>query len=188
LRSVSSLFIVQEDAMKSGKWLLVVLALIGMAFWGCQKKVTKVETQPEPKPPVVETPPLKPVDDFSPVVDLDAELRQILQTIYFDFDKSDLRPDAISKLEAIARYLQAHPSVRVLAEGHCDERGSAEYNMGLGENRAKAVKKYLTSYGIDAGKLETTSYGKERLVKMGCGADDMCHEANRRVEWQVLAK
>jgi peptidoglycan-associated lipoprotein len=136
--------------MKSGKWLLVVLALIGMAFWGCQKKVTKVETQPEPKPPVVETPPLKPVDDFSPVVDLDAELRQILQTIYFDFDKSDLRPDAISKLEAIARYLQAHPSVRVLAEGHCDERGSAEYNMGLGENRAKAVKKYLTSYGIDA--------------------------------------
>ena len=162
--------------MKLGKWLLVVLALIGMAFWGCQKKVTKVETPPEPKPPVVETP-IKPVEDFTPVVDLDAELRQVLQTIYFDFDKYDLRPDAISKLEAIARYLQLHPTVRVLAEGHCDERGSSEYNMGLGENRAKAVKKYLTSYGIDAGKLETTSYGKERLVRMGCGADDLCHSA-----------
>jgi peptidoglycan-associated lipoprotein len=163
--------------MKSGKWLLLVLAVIGMAFWGCQKKVTKVEIPPpEPKPPIVETPPLKPVEDFTPIVDLDAELRQVLQTIYFDFDKFDLRPDAISRLEAIARYLQGHPTVRVLAEGHCDERGSAEYNMGLGENRAKTVKKYLTSYG------------KERLIKMGCGADDMCHEANRRVEWQVLAK
>jgi peptidoglycan-associated lipoprotein len=175
--------------MKIGKWLIVTVAVIGMALSGCQKKVTKVEAPPpEPPPPVVETPPLKPVEDFTPVVDLDAELRQVLQTIYFDFDKYDLRPDAISKLENIARYLQMHPSVRVLAEGHCDERGSSEYNMGLGENRAKAVKKYLTSYGIDAMKVETTSYGKERLVKIGCGADDFCHEANRRVEWQVLAK
>ncbi|MBN1129977.1 MAG: OmpA family protein [Chitinispirillaceae bacterium] len=175
--------------MKNVRSFLILAAMAGMVLWGCQKKVTKVETPPpEPKPPVVETVPVKPVEDFTPVVDLDAELRNILQTIYFDYDKYTLRSDAISKLEAIARYLQQHPTVRVLAEGHCDERGSSEYNMGLGENRAKAVKKYLTSYGIDAGKVETTSYGKERLMKMGCGSDDMCHEGNRRVDWQVLAK
>jgi peptidoglycan-associated lipoprotein len=174
--------------MKSGKSVFLLLAILCMVMWGCQKKVTKVETPPEPKPPVVEAPePVKPVEDFIPI-DIDAELRRILQTVYFDFDKYDLRPDAISRLETIAKYLQEHTTVRVLAEGHCDERGSAEYNMGLGENRARAVKNYLTSYGIDAGRVETTSYGKERLVKIGCGADDMCHEANRRVEWQVLAK
>ncbi|MBN2037798.1 MAG: OmpA family protein [Chitinispirillaceae bacterium] len=174
--------------MKSGKIVFLLLTILCMVMWGCQKKVTKVETPPEPKPVVVEPPePVKPVEDFIPI-DIDAELRRILQTIYFDFDKYDLRPDAISSLETIAKYLQEHPTVRVLAEGHCDERGSAEYNMGLGENRARAVKNYLTSYGIDGGKVETTSYGKERLAKIGCGADDMCHEGNRRVEWQVLAK
>ena len=174
--------------MKSLKILSIVAIAIALGLAGCQKKVTKIETPP-PEPKVVEEPkPVPPVEEFKPVEDLDAQLRAVLQTIYFDFDKYDLRPDAISKLEAIARYLQEHQTVRVLAEGHCDERGSSEYNMGLGENRAKAVKKYLTSYGIDASRLETTSYGKERPARSGCGADDMCHQENRRVEWQVLAK
>ncbi len=60
--------------------------------------------------------------------------------------------------------------------------------MGLGENRARAVKNYLTSYGISADRIETTSYGEERPSRTGCGSDDSCHQMNRRVEWQVLAK
>jgi peptidoglycan-associated lipoprotein len=173
------------------KWfkiLSVALVAISFAFTGCQKKVTKVEPTPEP-PPVYEepAPPPPPTDAFVPE-DMDAQLRELLQPIYFDFDKYDLRPDAISKLERIASFLRDHSSVRVLAEGHADERGSSEYNMGLGENRSRAIKNYLNSYGISSGQSETTSYGEERPSRSNCGSDDDCHSSNRRVEWQVLAK
>jgi len=179
--------------MKALQTLLIFLVVITVGLVGCSKKVTKIEAPlPEPKPSAVAPEPEKPkpqppVEQFVPV-DLDAQMREILQTVYFDFDKYDLRPDAIDVLGKIAGFLQEHKTVRLLAEGHCDERGSSEYNMGLGENRAKAVKKYLTSYGIAADRLETTSYGKERLVKLNCGADDNCAQANRRVEWKALAK
>ena len=155
-----------------------------------QKKITKIEPLPEPPKPIVipaPEPPPPPVEQFVPI-DLDAQLREVLQTVYFDFDKYDLRPDAISSLGKIAAFMQEHKTVRLLAEGHCDERGSSEYNMGLGENRAKAVKKYLVSYGITGDRVETTSYGKERPAQMNCGADDNCNEKNRRVEWKALAK
>jgi peptidoglycan-associated lipoprotein len=172
---------------------IIMISFIAMSFVvGCQKKVTKVEAPPPPPPPPaveaprpIPTPP--PVEEFKPI-DIGPELQKVLQTIYFDFDKYDLRPDAIGKLGPVAKFLQDHPQVRVLAEGNCDERGSSEYNMGLGENRAKAVKKYLVSYGIAADKIETTSYGKERPARLNCGADETCNEANRRVEWKVLAK
>jgi peptidoglycan-associated lipoprotein len=75
-----------------------------------------------------------------------------------------------------------------MAQGHADERGSSEYNMGLGENRAGAVRSYLTSYGITTDRVETTSYGEERPVSFNCNSDDNCHSQNRRVEWQVLSK
>jgi peptidoglycan-associated lipoprotein len=150
---------------------------------------------PEPTPaapvetPKVQTPPPAPApEEFKPIEDIDAAARQALATVYFDFDKYDLRSDAVASLGITAKFLQDHATFRVLAEGNCDERGSEEYNMGLGEKRAKAVKKYLTSYGISADRIETTSYGKERPVKTGCGSDDACNQANRRVEWKVLAK
>jgi peptidoglycan-associated lipoprotein len=148
---------------------------------------------PESKPPApvetpkVETPTPPPPEEFKPV-DMDAEALKALQTVYFDFDKYDLRSDAVASLGIAAKFLQDHVSFRVLAEGNCDERGSEEYNMGLGEKRAKAVKQYLTSYGISGDRIETTSYGKERLARTGCGNDDACNQANRRVEWKVLAK
>jgi peptidoglycan-associated lipoprotein len=170
---------------------MIAFIAIGMGIAGCQKKVTKVTAPPEQPKPAVTPPapqkPLAPLEEFKPI-DMDAEIRDALQTIYFDFDRYDLRPDAVGRLEIIAKYLQEHTTLRVLAEGHCDERGSSEYNMGLGENRAKAAKKYLTSYGINPDRLETTSYGKEKLARTGCGGDDACNQANRRVEWKVLVK
>lgn len=75
-----------------------------------------------------------------------------------------------------------------MAQGHADERGSSEYNMGLGENRSKSVKNYLTSYGISSDRIEVTSYGEERPAQSDCGNDENCHQMNRRVEWLVLAK
>jgi peptidoglycan-associated lipoprotein len=173
------------------KALLLAAMTISTGFIDCQKKVTKVESPaPVTEKPATETakpPPLAPLEEFKPI-DMDAQAREALQTIYFDFDKYDLRPDAITKMETIAKFLQEHTTLRVLAEGHCDERGSSDYNMALGENRADAAKRYLVSYGIDPHRLETTSYGKERPVRTGCGNDEVCNQANRRVEWKVLAK
>jgi peptidoglycan-associated lipoprotein len=176
------------------KTALFTMIIIGIGlFSGCQKKVTKVEApaptaaKPSAAPEAPKPEALPPLEEFKPI-DMDAQIREALQTVYFDFDKYDLRSDAVSRLEIVARYLQEHKTLRVLAEGHCDERGSSEYNMGLGENRARAVKKYLVSYGINQARLEITSYGKERLAKPGCGDDDFCNQANRRVEWKVLVK
>jgi peptidoglycan-associated lipoprotein len=177
--------------MSKNKLILAVAVLVScLLFVGC----------PKPPPPVVETPPPvtapapepepipTPVEPPPFVEDITAQLQAVLQTIYFDFDKYDLTPDAISKLGTIASFISSHPQVRLMAEGHCDERGSSEYNMGLGENRAKAVKNYLSSYGVSSDRIETTSYGEERTVRQNCGDDESCNGANRRVEWQILAK
>jgi peptidoglycan-associated lipoprotein len=171
--------------------MVVAIIALSIGLTGCQKKLTKVAVPQETKPAVAQQPKaqatLPPLEEFKPI-DVDAQVREVLQTVYFDFDKYDLRPDAIGRLEIVAKFLKEHESFRILAEGHCDERGSSEYNMGLGENRAKAVKKYLSSYGINPDRIETTSYGKEKLARTGCGSDDACNQANRRVEWKVLVK
>lgn len=174
------------------RFAFVALIAFSIALTGCSKKVTKVEPTPEPTPPPPKVqpqptpPPPPPVEE--PKEDISGQLQKILQPIYFDFDRSELRPEGISLLETIANFLKEHPAVRLMAEGNADERGSSEYNMGLGENRAKAVKNYLTSYGIAADRIETTSYGRERPARPNCGEDDSCHAMNRRVEWQVLSK
>jgi peptidoglycan-associated lipoprotein len=185
----------QEEPMKKYSQIaMLIVTAASLGFVGCHHAAKMPQPAlPESKPPTpVETPKVtKPIppppEEFKPI-DMDAEARKALQTVYFDFDKYDLRSDAVASLGIAAKFLQDHASFRVLAEGNCDERGSEDYNMGLGEKRAKAVKQYLTSYGINADRIETTSYGKERPVKTGCGSDDACNQANRRVEWKVLAK
>jgi peptidoglycan-associated lipoprotein len=170
--------------------LIFVIALMIMLS-GCQKKTARIETIPQPPPaaeaPKTETPLQTPETTVFTPIDMEDAQRRLFLTVYFDFDRYDIRPDAIAIMERIAPFLKENPSVRVLAEGNCDERGSSEYNMVLGENRAKAVKRYLTSYGIDERKIETSSYGKERLARTGCADNESCHQLNRRVEWQVLA-
>jgi peptidoglycan-associated lipoprotein len=87
-----------------------------------------------------------------------------LKEIYFDFDKSNIRPGDAKILDASAGYLKANPNQLVLIEGHCDERGTIEYNLALGERRAKAAMNYLVAQGIDASRFTLISYGKERPV------------------------
>ncbi len=87
--------------------------------------------------------------------------------VYFDFDKSDIRPEYIDLLRAHAEYLVSHPLVKLTIEGHCDERGSREYNIGLGERRANAVKRFLEAEGVDPAQLNTISYGEERPEAFG---------------------
>jgi peptidoglycan-associated lipoprotein len=87
--------------------------------------------------------------------------------VLFDFDKADLKEEGKKSCQAVAEYLKKNPKAKVLIEGHCDERGSAEYNLALGERRAVAVKNYLVSLGAPKGAISTVSFGKERPVDPG---------------------
>lgn len=98
--------------------------------------------------------------------------------IFFDFDKSDLRPDAIETLNRQSDWLRSFPSVTVTIEGHCDERGTREYNLALGERRAASARQYLESTGISGGRLDTISYGKERPAVLG--SNEAAWAQNRR--------
>ena len=121
--------------------------------------------QPPPPPPVVtET--------------LEEAFAKSVRDVYFDYDKSDVRDDQKSTLADAASFLKANSSVKFSIEGHCDERGSEEYNLGLGDRRATAVKNYLISLGIDAGRINPISYGKERPQCREASED--CSQKNRR--------
>ena len=102
------------------------------------------------------------------------------RVIYFDFDKSDIRPEFRDIVQAHATYLSQNANVSVTLEGHTDERGSREYNIGLGERRANAVKNVLMLQGASGSQIETVSYGEERAVAMG--HDEQSWSQNRRVE------
>lgn len=103
---------------------------------------------------------------------------QEVKDAYFDYDKADIRADARDALGQTADFLRKYPQVKVTIEGHCDERGSTEYNLALGDRRAHAVKEYLVSLGISADRLNTISYGKEK--PFCTEASEACYQQNRR--------
>jgi len=110
--------------------------------------------------------------------DRDKIFLEKVKDAYFDLDKADIRPDARVALSATAEVLRAYPDIKATIEGHCDERGSTEYNLGLGDRRATAVKQYLVSLGISADRLSTVSYGKEKPF---CNEPtEPCYQQNRR--------
>lgn len=99
-------------------------------------------------------------------------------TVHFDYDKYDIKDEDRGMLQRQATWLQKYPSVRVTVEGHCDERGTREYNLALGARRANAVKEYLVSVGVSSSRVDTISYGKERPVCTE--SDESCWAQNRR--------
>lgn len=112
------------------------------------------------------------------------EIASQFGVVYFDFDSAQINPGERSKVEAVAAYLRDNSGVGVIVEGHCDERGSNEYNLALGERRALAVRAYLVSLGVDAARIQTKSYGEERPVAMG--HDESAWSQNRRAEFQLF--
>jgi peptidoglycan-associated lipoprotein len=109
-----------------------------------------------------------------------------LKDVYFDFDKYDIRPDAARILDANATWLKANPGNLVLIEGHCDERGTAEYNLALGERRAKSTMNYLVGQGVAASRITVISYGKER--PLCTEKTEACWAMNRRAHHLVKAQ
>ena len=106
-----------------------------------------------------------------------------LKDIFFDFDKSNIRDDAKPNLAEDVQWLKTTPAAQITIEGHCDERGTAEYNLGLGERRAKAARDYLVAAGIDAKRLKMISFGKERPFVLG--HDESAWRWNRRAHFVV---
>ena len=171
--------------------LVLAFALVTvLSLSSCAKKVGKVEepmkpaVTPAPPPPppapakAPEVPPTKPVEDAT-------AMRQAVQAfesthVYFDFDKADIKAEAKPVLEKKAEFLRANSQYKVTLEGHCDERGTNEYNMALGDRRAKAVMKYLNALGISANRMSTISYGEERPADPG--HNESAWAKNRRAE------
>jgi peptidoglycan-associated lipoprotein len=114
----------------------------------------------------------------APEPDLNDLFLKEVRDAYFDFNKADVRPDARQALTKTADFLRNYPQFRVTVEGHCDERGSTEYNLALGDRRASAVKQYLVSLGISADRISTVSFGKEKPF---CTEhNETCWQQNRR--------
>ncbi|MBN2347178.1 MAG: peptidoglycan-associated lipoprotein Pal [Candidatus Aminicenantes bacterium] len=176
------------------KWLLVMLAFSLILMLGaCAKKAAKVEPVQEPvvekvEEPVakVEKPVLSEEEIFQQKSLEELNKDQILKRIHFDFDKYTIRDDMKSILQANADWLLKFPSVEILVEGHCDERGTIEYNIALGEKRAEAAKNYLVSLGMTASKIKIISYGKSKPLVQG--VDEATYFQNRRAEFVITKK
>ena len=164
-----------------GTLSILVVIFITMSFSGgcCPKKKVATAAPPPPAPaaqaPVVkEAPPPPP-----PVVE-----KMTFEPIYFDFDKSNLKPPAIAKLDKIGDWMSKDSTARITIEGNCDERGTNEYNFALGDRRANSAKQYLVNLGISADRLSTISYGEERPADPG--HDEAAWAKNRRDEFKLM--
>ncbi len=207
-RHCASFYVKQELGMK--KSMVTLLAGISMAALlagGCANKdVVKKEEAVVPAASTAKVEPAMPASDVivadkivQPIPEPAAPVQQEVvaasppaaapairfETVYFDFDKSDLRQDARDVLSKNAEaILKSMSAGKIQIEGHCDERGSAEYNMALGEKRANSVLKYLTTLGVKAEKLSVISYGKEKPAVNG--GDEAAWAKNRRAEFAVV--
>lgn len=152
----------------NGRTSTLVLSGLLLAFAlsaGCasRKQVTTAEPAPPPPPPTQTKPETPPPTPPPPP----EKPKLTLQDAFFDFDDFSLRSDAKAVLDTDAKYMEQNAGASIVIEGHCDERGSVEYNLALGEKRARAAKDYLVSYGIAASRMSTISYGKERPFDPG---------------------
>ena len=129
---------------------------------------------------------LDPVTDQEETISETSPESNELQEIYFDFDESRIKQSEFSKLENLADLLRENNQYDVLIEGHCDERGSVQYNLALGEKRAQSIKDYLVASGVEPSRITTISFGKERPVSLN--HDEVAWSKNRRGNFVIIAK
>ncbi|MBL0209582.1 MAG: OmpA family protein [Holophagaceae bacterium] len=180
--------------MRSVRTLLVLGASLGLVtVLGCKKPEPTPEpppstvVKPEPPPAEVKTAPVdttKPVDmSAAKYAEFQKAASAALKDINFDFDRSDIRDADKPKLQTIASFMKAFGSARITIEGHCDERGTVEYNLALGERRAFAAQNYLSGLGVNRERVGTISYGKEKPKVVG--SNEESYFVNRRDEFKL---
>lgn len=196
----------RKDMKTTSLTSLLILALaLSLAATGCRKKpvdVTNLPNHPRTGAPGGGTTPLdrggqlQPTDIPTTGIALPTNLqnwqethnqfREILaaHTVHFDYDSPVVKSSEKPHVQAVADYLRGAPGDALLVEGHCDERGTEEYNRSLGERRALAIREALIAAGADGMKITTISYGKDRKINLG--ADEASHAQNRRGEFVVL--
>lgn len=160
-----------------GKKILLSLALAALAglSFGCGSKQTA-------STPAAASSGMR---DDSAIRELtEPERVTIAEKVYFEFDRAEIKPEGREILTRKAPIIKNRPKIKVLVEGHCDERGTPEYNMALGDRRAKAAQKFLVNLGVSASQLETISYGEERPAVMG--HNESAWSQNRRAEFKAV--
>jgi peptidoglycan-associated lipoprotein len=175
-----------ERVMKKLTMVMVVLAFAFgtmLTLNSCAKKQIGTGEMAKPAPAPAPAPGQAPAPSPMPK-GMDQEIRAFeAEGIYFDFDKSEIKPEAKAVLEKKAAWLRANPSYKVKIEGNCDERGTVDYNLALGDRRAKAAQKYLNALGISMDRMSTISYGKEKPI---CTEhNEKCWSKNRRDDFKL---
>ena len=180
--------------------VLVLLLVLGISLLGCSaKKIVKTEPSssmdtsqklknearevtPEEKITDEQIAKIETTDETMPI---DIERKGIFEDIHFGFDNYYIQPDAKPTLRTVANWMSKNPVAKILIEGHCCELGTDEYNLALGDRRAKATRDYLVALGIASSRIEMISYGEERPLCTQSAAED-CLTKNRRAHFAVL--
>jgi len=188
-----------------GRYMPFVMLVLALGLVTSCSSSGPQATAPSPEPPAVEPQPApepmdeevvtEPVTESVPSVEVQEELpedlqelnrRGYLEDVFFDTDRYDLKPEAREKLAANSSWLVRYSSVRILVEGHCDERNTREYNLALGERRANTVRDYLVFLGVDPERVQTISFGEERPFAIG--HDESAWGLNRRAHFVIIAR
>jgi peptidoglycan-associated lipoprotein len=191
---------------RNAKAMLVLVLVMTVVVAACKGKAKPPVARPMPPPVTNTTPdrpspppePPRPVSEPVPVPAMpepdsitntsidDLNRNSPLNPLFFELDQADVSADGQKVLQANAAVLKKYPTMQITIEGHCDERGTAEYNLALGERRALAAKNYMVSLGIPADKIKTVSYGKE--FPFDAGHDEGAWSKNRRAHFVITAK
>ena len=187
----------KEDTLRYARIFVTLLfvMVLALSVTACKKKAPPIEpttpstaggvpeSQPEATPPSV-----KPIEEGTFTDTVAGECTRKLQPVFFDYNKSDIRDDQIAAFQNNASVLKSEQCApaSVLIEGHCDERGTDEYNLALGERRARSAKDYMVSLGIAEGRISTISYGESKPFAEGHNED--AWQQNRRAQFIALRK
>ena len=184
---------------KIGLIITILILCVGLIMMGCPKKTavkeepsvkkeeaTKTEAERAKEAKAKEQFEKSLVAEKTPGVEGEVFESSLLKDIHFDFDKYDIRPGDASILNENAALLKKYPNVKIQIEGHCDERGTVEYNLALGERRANSTKNYLASHGVSPSRISTISYGKEKPLDPG--HNEEAWAKNRRAHIVILSK
>ncbi len=173
-----------KRVLRISSLLLVMILSLAVATTGCKKKTKTSSEDGSGKPDIVDTGNGNTGDSTPPApTDDEATAKSRIRTVYFDFDRSDVRPDMRDEIKENADIFREWSNWMITVEGHCDERGTTEYNLALGERRAIAAKQALVAEGIAATRLTTVSFGEERAVDPG--HTESSWSRNRRAEFRA---